>query len=58
MNSEASQNTENQLRLGIVANLGQFLVLTLLVFFVGITVGLERNVVPVLAVESTEVGCQ
>ena len=57
MNSEASQNTENQLRLGIVANLGQFLVLTLLVFFVGITVGLERNVVPVLAEES-EVGCQ
>ncbi len=38
-----------QQRLGIRANLGQFLVQTLLVFFVGITVGLERNVVPVLA---------
>ena len=32
-----------------MANLGQFLVQTLLVFFVGITVGLERSVVPVLA---------
>ena len=37
--------------LGIRANLGQFLVQTLLVFFVGMTVGLERNVVPVLAEE-------
>ena len=37
------------LQLGIRANLGQFLVQTLLVFFVGITIGLERNVVPVLA---------
>jgi hypothetical protein len=36
-------------RLGILPNLGQFLVQTLLVFFVGITVGLERNVVPLLA---------
>jgi len=36
-------------RLGILPNLGQFLVQTFLVFFVGITVGLERNVVPVLA---------
>ncbi len=35
--------------LGIRANLPQFSVLTLLVFFVGITVGLERTVVPVLA---------
>lgn len=32
-------------------NLNQFLVQTLLVFFVGMTVGLERNVVPVLAEE-------
>ena len=40
-----------QLRLGIRANLGQFLVQTLLVFFVGITVGLERNIVPVMASE-------
>src|SRR3990170_4204233 len=38
-------------RLGIRANLGQFVVQTVLVFFVGITVGLERNVVPVLAKE-------
>ena len=36
-------------RLGILPNLGQFTVQTLLVFFVGITVGLERNVIPVLA---------
>lgn len=32
-------------------NLNQFLIQTLLVFFVGMTVGLERNVVPVLAEE-------
>ena len=38
-------------RFGIMPNLGQFMVQTLLVFFVGITVGLERNVVPVLAEE-------
>ena len=38
-------------QLGILPNLGQFLVQTLLVFFVGMTVGLERNVVPVLAEE-------
>ena len=37
--------------LGIRANLGQFLVQALLVFFVGITIGLERNVVPLLAEE-------
>ena len=38
-------------QLGILPNLGQFLVQTLLVFFVGMTVGLERSVVPVLAEE-------
>ncbi|MFQ6019673.1 MAG: MFS transporter [Dehalococcoidia bacterium] len=38
-----------EVRLGIGANLGQFLVQTLLVFFVGMTIGLERTVVPVLA---------
>lgn len=38
-------------KLGIMANLGQFAVQTLLVFFVGITIGLERNIVPVLAKE-------
>ena len=32
-------------------NIGQFLVQTLLVFFVGMTIGLERNVVPLLAEE-------
>ena len=37
--------------MGIRPNFGQFLVQTLLVFFVGITIGLERNVVPVLAEE-------
>ena len=36
---------------GIIPNLGQFVVLTLLVFFVGMTVGLERTVVPLLAEE-------
>jgi MFS family permease len=46
-----TQKYEPGLRLGILPNLGQFLVQTLLVFFVGITVGLERNVVPVLARE-------
>ena len=35
--------------MGIRPNLGQFLVQTLLVFFVGMTVGLERTVIPVLA---------
>ena len=43
------QDNEQTLQLGIPANLGQFLVQTLLVFFVGMTVGLERNVIPVLA---------
>ena len=38
-------------QVGILPNLGQFLVQTLLVFFVGMTVGLERNVVPLLAEE-------
>ncbi len=46
-----SQTYTPQYRLGIMANLGQFLVQTVLVFFVGITVGLERNVVPILAKE-------
>jgi MFS family permease len=45
------QGNELGPRLGILPNLGQFLVQTLLVFFVGITIGLERNVVPVLARE-------
>ena len=35
--------------MGIRPNLGQFFVQILFVFFVGITVGLERNVIPVLA---------
>ena len=39
------------MRLGILPNLSQFLVQTLLVFIVGMTVGLERTVVPVLAKE-------
>ncbi|PKB84332.1 MAG: MFS transporter [SAR202 cluster bacterium Io17-Chloro-G9] len=39
------------LRFGIRANLGQFTVQTLLVFFVGMTIGLERTVVPLLAEE-------
>ena len=46
-----ARSFEPELRLGIRPNLGQFLVQTLLVFFVGMTVGLERTVVPVLAEE-------
>ncbi|MCH7605805.1 MAG: hypothetical protein IH962_01505 [Chloroflexi bacterium] len=42
-------NPAQPLELGILPNLGQFLVQTLMVFFVGMTIGLERNVVPVLA---------
>lgn len=34
---------------GIRANLGQFAQQLLQVFFVGLTIGLQRNVVPVLA---------
>ena len=45
------ESSEQDLRLGILPNLSQFLVQTLLVFFVGMTVGLERTVVPVLAKE-------
>ncbi|MFQ5951429.1 MAG: MFS transporter [Candidatus Geothermarchaeales archaeon] len=37
--------------LGLRANLGQFLVQMVQVFFVGVTIGLERTVVPVLAKE-------
>lgn len=47
----ATQNLVQVPRLGILPNLNQFLIQTLLVFFVGMTVGLERNVVPVLAEE-------
>ena len=42
--------------MGIVPNLGQFLVQTPLVFFAGITIGLERNVVPVLAKDEFAIG--
>ena len=44
------------LRLGIMPNLSQFLIQTLLVFFVGVTIGLERNVVPVLAKDEFAIG--
>jgi MFS family permease len=44
-------SSQNILELGIRANLGQFVVQTFLVFFVGMTIGLERKVVPVLAEE-------
>jgi hypothetical protein len=36
---------------GISANFGQFLLQLLQVFFVGLTIGLQRNVVPALAEE-------
>jgi MFS family permease len=42
--------------MGIRANLGQFLLQTLLVFFVGSTIGLERTVVPLLAKEEFGIG--
>jgi len=45
------QISQSNIQFGIMANLGQFVVLTLLVFFVGMTVGLERTVVPLLAEE-------
>ncbi|KCZ71037.1 arabinose efflux permease family protein [Candidatus Methanoperedens nitroreducens] len=41
---------------GIRANLSQFFLQVLLVFFVGVTVGLERNIVPILAKEEFHVG--
>ncbi len=40
-----------KLRVGIKGNLDQFILQILLVFFVGITVGLERNIVPILGKE-------
>ena len=51
MSEPAGKGAEGAPRLGIRANLDQFLLQTLLVFFVSITVGLERNVVPLLAEE-------
>ena len=51
MESHSGLKTLRGPTLGIFPNLGQFLVQTLLVFFVGITVGQERNVLPVLADE-------
>ena len=43
------QDEKQEIQFGIRPNLDQFLVQVLLVFFVGVTVGLERNVIPVLA---------
>lgn len=40
-----------KLKVGIKANLVQFLLQLLLVFFVGITLGLERNIIPILGKE-------
>jgi MFS family permease len=40
-----------KLKVGIKVNLDQFILQLLLVFFVGITVGLERNIVPILGKE-------
>ena len=39
------------MKFGIKANIGQFSLLLLLVFFVGVTVGMERNIIPILAKE-------
>jgi MFS family permease len=41
----------DELQAGIKANLSQFILQILLVFFVGMTVGLERNIVPILGKE-------
>ncbi|SNQ60364.1 MFS transporter [Candidatus Methanoperedens nitratireducens] len=46
----------NNLRAGIRANPGQFILQIMLVFFVGMTVGLERNVVPIIAKDEFHVG--
>ena len=51
MEIQSQHKYEERLKLGILPNLSQFLIQSLLVFFVGMTVGLERNVVPVLAKE-------
>lgn len=58
MNNNASQSNdgENEYKLGIRQNLDQFLQQLLQVFFVGLTIGLERNVIPVLA--ETEFGLE
>ena len=47
---------QNNFNVGIRANLGQFSLQVLQVFFVGGTVGLERNIVPILAREEFHVG--
>ena len=47
---------KNNFNMGIRANLGQFSLQVLQVFFVGATVGLERNIVPILAREEFHVG--
>jgi MFS family permease len=43
--------TRDKLQVGIKANLHHVILQVLLVFFVGMTVGLERNVVPILGKE-------
>jgi MFS family permease len=45
----------DKLRVGIKANLHHVILQVLLVFFVGMTVGLERNVVPILGKEVFDV---
>ena len=51
MHLQLRQEQGRKLRLGILPKFGQFLVQILLVFFVGMTVGMKRSVVPVLAEE-------
>ena len=51
MHLQLRQEQGRKLRLGILPKFGQFLVQILLVFFVGMTVGMKRRVVPVLAEE-------
>src|SRR5689334_21926674 len=45
---DLAQSTASSPRLGLRANLGQFLLLVLINAFVGAMVGLERDVVPLL----------
>ena len=51
MGTSQTNSLAPNIQFGILPNLGQFVVLTLLVFFVGMTVGMERSVVPLLAEE-------
>jgi MFS family permease len=54
--TQLSSHEKNYNELGIRANLYQFLTQLLLVFFVGIIIGLERNIIPLIASEEFGIG--